>query len=183
MSSCFVCKCRIHNYSRAILCDICGHWIHLKCTNFSPNDYKTISNDNNPWYCASCLTEIFPFNHYHDNNDFLYAIDYSLQSRLDLNNVNNMSFNPFIDDLDTCSLLNKPDLDLNSSIFASNSQTLSKCIYYTTVEFNDNLTKKNHNYFSTIHINIRSLKKNFNDFMVFMSSPDCSISVIGLSET
>ena len=65
------------------------------------HDYKTISNYNNPWYCASCLTEIFPFNHYHDNNDFLYAIDYSLQSRLDLNNVNNMSFNPFIDDLDS----------------------------------------------------------------------------------
>ena len=48
-------------YNSSILCSICTHWVHQKCTNLLPNDIEDIENLTNTWSCSKCCDNIFPF--------------------------------------------------------------------------------------------------------------------------
>ena len=39
---------------RAVLCDLCNKWYHIKCANLSGDQYKLIQNQSEPWYCDDC---------------------------------------------------------------------------------------------------------------------------------
>ena len=36
-------------------------WVHIKCNDLNYIDYKFLQNSNDPWFCISCCSEIFPF--------------------------------------------------------------------------------------------------------------------------
>ena len=61
---CRRCYKSVKQNQRAILCDICLQWIHLKCSDVSIktyNHYKTLNNF--PWICNVCrIPEDFPHN-------------------------------------------------------------------------------------------------------------------------
>lgn len=46
---------------KAIECDNCGLWVHLKYNKFSNQTYKYFQNDSCVWFCISCSSKIFPF--------------------------------------------------------------------------------------------------------------------------
>ena len=71
---CTVCKFSIRNSHKAILCDICQNWTHLKCTPFTCEEYIALSNTNEDWFCSVCLATLFPFNHFEDDTDFFFAL-------------------------------------------------------------------------------------------------------------
>ena len=45
----------------AIQCDMCGGWIHLKCTVISPLKFDTLCSSTEPYLCQNCCSELFPF--------------------------------------------------------------------------------------------------------------------------
>ena len=59
--SCKNCKNNVTNSSKAIQCDLCDSWVHIKCNDLNYIDYKFLQNSNDPWFCISCCSEIFPF--------------------------------------------------------------------------------------------------------------------------
>ena len=46
-----------------ILCNVCKTWIHFSCTTLSIDEHVRLSDNVNEWYCQSCLSSVFPFNH------------------------------------------------------------------------------------------------------------------------
>ena len=63
---CPVCNKNVNTNHRAICCDICDKWVHIKCNQLNEKDYKIIKNDTNKddavFYCIKCVSQIFPFN-------------------------------------------------------------------------------------------------------------------------
>ena len=71
---CTVGKFSVRNYHKAILCNICQNWTHLKCTHFTCEEYTALSNTNEDnWFCSVCLATLFPFHHFLDDTDFFFA--------------------------------------------------------------------------------------------------------------
>ena len=74
-----VCKFNVHNNHRAIFCDSCHNWTHLKCTPFTSLEYIATSKSNDDWYYSTCLASILSFNHFDSDIDFFSALyDFSL---------------------------------------------------------------------------------------------------------
>ena len=58
---CKICENNVTNSGQAIQCDLCHSWVHIKCIDLNYIDYKFFQNSNDPWFCISCCSEIFPF--------------------------------------------------------------------------------------------------------------------------
>ena len=65
-----LCK-NVHDKDKAIHCDLCEFWIHIKCNNLNYLDYRDIQNCDESWYCIECCSSIFPFNSCSSNKNFL----------------------------------------------------------------------------------------------------------------
>ena len=53
---CKACNKKIHKKQKAISCDACERWIHLKCSDMTKSRYKEneIENKDFPWVCDCC---------------------------------------------------------------------------------------------------------------------------------
>ena len=72
---CRGCGKAVGNNHRAIECDICHAWIHIKCNKFDDNDYKFFQdNPSAPFYCIICSSENIPFSSL-NNNLFSIAVE------------------------------------------------------------------------------------------------------------
>ena len=58
---CKICHLDISNKELAAQCDICQSWVHKKCNKLNHIEYKYLQGSNDPWYCLSCCSKIFPF--------------------------------------------------------------------------------------------------------------------------
>ena len=56
---------------KAVQCNLCELWIHIKCNNLNYLDYRYLQNCDESWYCIECCRTIFPFNSLSSNNNFL----------------------------------------------------------------------------------------------------------------
>ena len=71
---CKVCGKNINDDDPAIQCELCNYWIHINCNNLNYNDYKSLQNSSDPWYCILCCSQIFPFNSMKSNNFFSICV-------------------------------------------------------------------------------------------------------------
>ncbi len=58
---CPKCNNAVHDDQNSIYCDSCCSWIHLKCSGLTKKLFHEISNTDDPYFCAICLHDIFPF--------------------------------------------------------------------------------------------------------------------------
>ena len=61
---CKICRVNVNNKGSAAQCD---------CNKLNRNDYKYLLGSNDPWYCFSCCSNIFPFRT-QTNKDFISSI-------------------------------------------------------------------------------------------------------------
>ena len=53
---CITCNRTVATNHRAVSCDSCNGWTHIKCGNIKPNQYKAMQlMDNFEWFCQPCL--------------------------------------------------------------------------------------------------------------------------------
>ena len=64
---CSTCHKNVNKNHRAICCDLCNIWIHIKCNFLNLTDYNRLKNNINPFYCINCISEIFPSSNLTDN--------------------------------------------------------------------------------------------------------------------
>lgn len=64
---CGDCTKSVKSNQRAMLCDGCSYWYHLKCTELSLTDYNNLSQSNEDWYCRTCILPNFT-DSYFDNS-------------------------------------------------------------------------------------------------------------------
>ena len=59
---CSVCLRNVNNNHRAICCDICDRWVHIRCNLLDEKYYNKIKNDPKQlFYCISCIKDNMPF--------------------------------------------------------------------------------------------------------------------------
>ena len=67
---CRICEKNVSDKDKAVQCDLCELWVHIKCNNLNYLDYRYLQNSNESWYCIECCSTIFPFNSLLSNKNF-----------------------------------------------------------------------------------------------------------------
>ena len=141
-----------------------------------------MTHSHDDWYCPSCLSDTFPFNHFDSDTDFHFALlDLQPSANFDRSPLGTKYFNPFLEHPDTYQLLHNPDLDPDINMLSSTSNLLSRCTYMNSTQFNNLFSdSSNSNCFSLFHLNIRSFKKHSVDLEEYLSTLNTSFSAISL---
>ena len=65
---CGKCHRAVATNHRAVNCNACHFWIHIKCNNLTDTQYRKLMDDDNPWLCLKCVNEALPFSNTKDEN-------------------------------------------------------------------------------------------------------------------
>lgn len=167
---CAICKKPVARNHRAVQCDICNFWVHIKCNNTTRSQYENLMTDNeNRWGCRLCMTTSIPFQ--------------------DLSNINLRATIEGKDfDTNRSSTFEADRLEFFNNIQANLEHHLEDfeidtdiCPYASVNDLNalncQNLTT------SIFHLNINSLSIHIDELRDFLNSCDIKFDIIGISET
>ena len=159
-SKCKSCSKDIYKHQSKIVCNSCNCLYHTRCI------YSDITVN---WFCFKCTGELFPFNHFVEDDEFRFAL-FCFNNTLDYNRMLALRFNPFKFEDDLRNSTNADLMNVDSN----------KCSY---IFDNDRFSSSSDTDFSIIHLNTRSFNKNADAVNIFLSSIDHTFSVICISET
>ena len=172
--SCNICNRNIRENGKAVCCDVCDNWVHIRCNSISPSKYKELCDEDNnePFFCIKCFNDALPFG---QENDTIFKQVVTLG--LDSSNLDNLDFNISKKEKKMMKFLSK-------TIFESNDPGIqnSHCKYYSIDQFcakNFNANK----HFSLFHLNIHSLQYHKNDLEILLDSLKVKFDIIAISET
>ena len=182
---CRICAKNVHDKDKAVQCDLCEFWIHIKCNNLNNLDYRYLQNCDESWYCIECCSSIFPFNSLSSTKNFLTCCnstdsDSNFIQLKELENDHNSS------------LLPKPSPNLELLVNQFNNATpennndpekISSSKYYDIDEMHNLKIPHKNKSLSLFHINACSLNKNFDDLQHLLSSTKKVFDIIAVSET
>ena len=184
MDNCPTCQRHVLPHAMQVKCSTCHRIYHMKCISLNLNDQSYIQANRNTWYCVSCITTCFPFNHIENDDTFKVEIsNLDIESK-DIESLSQLLFNPFeLNNDDIYSPLCDIDPDVN--YYDLLETHVQQCNYYFENSFLPVIQKrlKYNNVFSLCHINIRSLKANLPSFEVCLENLGYQFSIIGMSET
>ena len=69
MDVCPKCQKALNCSSKAIYCDICNNWLHLKCSNVSSIQFAELASSSAPYYYHACISKALPINAVINAND------------------------------------------------------------------------------------------------------------------
>ena len=145
---CAVCKKAVGVRHKAIHCDICLKWVHIKCNRISNKTYELIKNNNSNWYCMQCLETEVPYAKINDI-EFLETLN-----KTEIKNV-------------THSTNHKSSEAIFQEIIDVSGQ--EQCKYYNPEELND-IDYSKENDISYMHLNIASLPYHFEELESFLAN-------------
>ena len=166
---CGVCHKNILNHQKAVLCNNCNHYVHVKCNDISASEFKELQKepDDIAWFCKQCTTELFPFGSL-NSNEFL--------------ELHHIDFPSFVDSTpsfeivsDLINLPNLSDYDIDEHM----PQNIDSH-YFTSSELSS--LKLSPRDFSALHKNIRSLSLHHDELISLAVHTNLDLDVIGVSE-
>ena len=91
---CTICAKNVQDKDKAVQCDLCELWIHIRFNNLNYLDYRYLQNYDESWYCIDCCSTTFLFNSLSSNRNFLACCkntDSNIIQRKDLKNYRDSS--------------------------------------------------------------------------------------------
>ena len=70
-AKCPVCIKTVARNHRALNCNLCQQWIHIKCGDVKPKDFKQIQSTRSNWSCSVCLFLELPLSDCYISNDIM----------------------------------------------------------------------------------------------------------------
>ena len=64
---CISCQKAVAKNHKAICCDSCNKWIHIKCNYIDKKTYINLQRSNSSWFCINCIKKIIPFSNLSDD--------------------------------------------------------------------------------------------------------------------
>ena len=195
---CLACEKPVAKSHRAIMCEICEKWIHIKCSNITPAEYLQLSGSDEPWFCIYC--SVFSFSDSFFSEDFLNApafeknIGHSSESQScdRFENINDSYIPqpgpeedwdapqtyPESDPEDDHSVSSKSESDTSVYNSVHNSPDSDKYDVYDKLR-----TLKNENKKKTVicHLNINSIRYKFDELREILD--DKLVDMLIISET
>ena len=68
---CKICAKNVHDKDKAVQCDVCELWIHIKYNNLNHLDHRYLRHCDESWYYIECCSTIFSFKSLSSNKNFL----------------------------------------------------------------------------------------------------------------
>ena len=150
---------------KAVLCDLCNFWIHIKCNNTSGDKYERLQLDDDAWFCQKCFNQLVPFGGITHEDLKLTLQGKNFDFFLDPDNDVNIQFYRDIED--------SLDQDDNSNI---------DCPYLALSQVNEKYNK-NKPCISAIHLNIATLDLHFGELSTILQNCTVPFNFIGIIET
>ena len=179
---CRICTKNVHDKDKAVQCDLCEVWIHIKCNDLNYLDYRYFQNCDESWYCIEYCSTIFPFNSLSSNKKFLACCTNTDSNIIQWKDLEN----------DHAGLLSlKPSSNLELLVNQFNNTTpensndpekISSSKYYDIEEMHNIEISHNNKSLSLFHINACSLNKNFDDLQHLLSCTKKNFDIIAISE-
>ena len=171
---CNICGKNVQENARAICCDFCDNWVHIRCNSISPSKYLELSEEDNDekFLCVKCFNNELPFGLESDK-----SLNKATILGMDKSNLENLNVNISKND--------KKLINLLGNIISENNDPNihnSICKYYSIDDF---CTKKyeTKQYFSIFHLNIESLQFHKNDLDILLDNLNIEFDIIAISET
>ena len=165
---CKICNNPVAKNHKAVECDNCGLWVHIKCNKINTQTYKYLQKESCAWYCIPCSSKIFPFSNLNED-DFHKTIHGKKVKFLTITkkkrNQNEQILTEKLNDA-----IDKEDLENFSSYFHVN-------------ELNNIFSENEFNGTNFLHMNISSICRNFDDLQTLLAKINVKFNVIGITET
>ena len=188
MDNCPICNKRVLPHAKQVKCCLCHLIYHMKCLTLQTEDLLYIRSNSLTWFCKTCITKLFPFNHIEHDDVFVSEVNNIGSCTRSVETLSDLLFNPFelnSDDHYSPLIYIDPDMNYYNEI---DSHIALNCNYYfeesISAAINDKIKTGNLNkVFSLCHVNIRSLKANLAAFEICLQNMNFKFSAIGISET
>ena len=184
---CKICNININNKDRAVWCDSCQFWIHIKCNKLNHIDYKNLEGSNDPWYYISCCDEILPFGTL-TNKIFLSMVNPPPVP--DDHDCFTSSSDPYISKSSSLSLKPSSNLSILFNQFNNSSpeqktdpENVANSNYYDIGQLQTVKFPERNKPLSLFHINACSSNKNLNGLQHLLKSTNKVFDIAAVSET
>ena len=167
---CGICLKNVGQHRKAIKCDSCGFWNHIKCEKIDDKMYEKLKKQDESLqtkhYCKICMEENLPFQKLSDNEFFISI-------------VKNVEFNEDLD-LTTSPPNWLKTLFTDFSLLNKDEPSSVDCKYYDLSSKIPNSSKNN---YSMFHINLASLGRHKDELIASLSVLPFDFDIIAISET
>lgn len=104
---CGICYKNVSNNHKAVFCNKCNLFVHIKCNDISVQEYRELENapDEIHWFCKRCIKEMFPFGSL-ENDELSVLYNFDLPSFVEI-------LPPFETTLDLVNLPSLSDYDID----------------------------------------------------------------------
>ena len=184
---CSVCSKAVHNRHKAIECDTCKKWVHIKCNKLDDKGYKYHQeNPDAPFLCLKCTEENLPFSKL-NNNLFNIAVKQGVNFLTETN----IEYTPSDTNKKLMDLINNAinndafDLNVNDDEDNDNDneiETTLNCKYYTIEDF-ENAKFNSEKTFSIFHLNIHSVERHISELRIILQMLNFHFDFICLTES
>ena len=123
---CNICTKNIRGNAKAICCDFCDNWVHIRCNSISPSRYLELCEEDNHenFLCIKCFNNELPFG---------LESTFNQISTLGLSNSNLEDLNVIISKKDsrgcTCAFLPILSGQISNAMFLSVNISLNKKVH------------------------------------------------------
>ena len=156
------CEKTVKTRDKAMCCDLCSNWIHIKCNNLNDLDYEYLKSNDETSYCKTCIHEILPFCNKKINPNKINLGN----AGIDLNLKNLL-----------CQLNDLSEKENNDN------ENLPNCKYRDVGYFSNLYVELKSKCLSFFHLNINSLSKNFDNFNHLINESKLDFDIFGISES
>ena len=175
---CSICKKNVRGNAKAVCCDICDNWVHIKCNSITHQRYAELTEPDNDetFYCNTCINTEMPFGSV-SNDSFIQTNILGLNNEND-SNLENLNFKLSKNEKQSISHLSNLILQNNDP----NNENTNFCKYYTIDQFCSKKFNNTQN-FSIFHLNTHSLQYHKTDLDILLDSLRLEFDIIAISET
>ena len=172
-SPCSICNKNVISNQKAVYCDTCHNWCHIKCdgTTVETYNYLMDSDDTVSWDCLVCKLKF-----HHQNFPFTLC---DLSEIAKINSSDSMRFCEFLPSFETMSISNEFS-NLSRYDIYHNLPILTNCKYYNVNNFQKLKIQKNLNIF---HSNVNGLESKFESLHEFLAGSSSALDIIAITET
>ena len=169
---CSICNKNVLQNQKAIQCDSCSKWCHIKCDGTTPQFYEHLQTlDEFEWQCLPCVMK--------SNHE---RIPFTMCSNSEINKINQS------DSMEFCHALPNKDVisfsrnltNFSQDDFDQNVPELLESDYHSINKF-QNLNNKNK--LNLFHSNVNGLESKFDNLCEFLSGINTPLDIIGITET
>ena len=183
---CGICFRPVAFNHKAIVCDICEKWIHIKCNKLDDKDYKHFQDDINRdenFFCINCLADSIPFSKL-NNNEFGVSVKKGIinSDDIDTNFVPSDFQKHVFDQLNRDINNNAFDLDTDDNSSGEDIVPAINCQYYSIDEFSAANFNPNKS-FSILHLNIHSIELHIEEFRIILEMINFKFDIICITES